>query len=502
VPAFPENRINACNDAPLKASGRYVLYWMIAARRLSYNFALDRALEYSRQFNKPLLIFEALRCDYPWANDRLHRFVLDGMADNAREAARHHVRYYPYVEPAPHAGRGLLQALAADACVVITDDFPCFFLPHMVRAARQKLSVFMETVDSNGLLPIYAMAQVFVRAMDLRRFLQRALPGHLPDSPSAKPFATRFRPSPPSLRKTTTSQWPSASRDLLAGDPSALQALQIDHTVTPSKLGGGSTNARAGLRTFLDLKLADYRENRNQPELDGASGLSPYLHFGHLSVHEIFASLAAREQWTPEKLQLRATGKREGWWNMSPAAESFLDQLITWRELGFNFCSHRTDYDQFSSLPDWAQETLNKHARDGRNYLYTPEQFESAQTHDLLWNAAQTQIVREGRMHNYLRMLWGKKILAWSRSPQEALSTMIHLNNKYALDGRDPNSYSGIFWVLGRYDHPWPPERSVFGTIRYLSSENTARKFSVKNYIAKYSNGGQGALPFRTAPQK
>jgi deoxyribodipyrimidine photo-lyase len=170
---------------------------------------------------------------------------------------------------------------------------------------------------------------------------------------------------------------------------------------------------------------------------------------------------------------------------MSEAAESFLDQFITWRELGFNFCVQRRDYGRYESLPDWARATLEKHSGDKRKWRYTIEEFAAAQTHDPLWNAAQTQLVREGRLHNYLRMLWGKKILEWSKSPREALRIMIELNNKYALDGRDANSYSGIFWCLGRYDRPWSPEREIFGTVRYMSSENTARKHRVKDYLRK-----------------
>ena len=163
----------------------------------------------------------------------------------------------------------------------------------------------------------------------------------------------------------------------------------------------------------------------------------------------------------------------------------FLDQLITWRELGYNMCALRDDYDRYESLPFWAEKTLQDHTKDRRLYKYTIDQFEAGKTHDPLWNAAQMQLVREGRLHNYLRMLWGKKILEWSGSPPEALRIMIELNNKYGLDGRDPNSYSGIFWVLGRYDRPWGPERAIFGKIRYMSSEHTARKIRVKDFIKK-----------------
>jgi deoxyribodipyrimidine photo-lyase len=172
---------------------------------------------------------------------------------------------------------------------------------------------------------------------------------------------------------------------------------------------------------------------------------------------------------------------------MSPAAEKFLDELVTWREVGYNRAALDPDSERYESLPDWARATLDKHAADRRTHVYTLEEFDRAATHDELWNAAQTQLVQAGRIHNYLRMLWGKKILEWSAGPREALDIMIELNNRYALDGRDPNSFSGIFWCLGRYDRPWPPERPVFGNIRYMSSESTRRKLKVGDYLARWS---------------
>jgi deoxyribodipyrimidine photo-lyase len=496
VAAVPAIRIRNCNDAPVRTAGHYVLYWMIANRRLTYNFSLDRALELSRALQRPLLIFEALRCDYQWASDRLHRFILDGMADNARVCAKRRVSYFPYVESTIGAGRGLLLSLATNACVVVTDDFPCFFLPRMIAAAAKKLPVRLEAVDSNGLLPLRATDQVFARAVDFRRFLQKTLPSHLSDLPTAHPLSRTHLPVAPPLSKSITSRWPPASTVLLGEMSSALNKLPIDHSVKPAALRGGHTYANLQLRHFLDKDLASYGQQRSEPGTDVASGLSPFLHFGHVSVHEVFAQLVRCENWEPSKLALRSNGSREGWWNMSAAAESFLDELITWRELGYNFSSRRDDYCQFESLPAWAQKTLTSHSNDERKHLYSLVQFQSAETHDPLWNAAQTQLVREGKIHNYLRMLWGKKILEWSRSPREAAKIMIHLNNKYALDGRDPNSYSGIFWVLGRYDRPWGPERPIFGLIRYMSSKNTARKFSVKDYIRKYAPNVQAAATF------
>jgi deoxyribodipyrimidine photo-lyase len=193
------------------------------------------------------------------------------------------------------------------------------------------------------------------------------------------------------------------------------------------------------------------------------------------------------EAWTIDRIAPHAKGTREGWWGVSPAADAFLDQVVTWRELGFNMADKRADMDQFESLPLWAIRTLDAHAGDPRPALYTLEALAAAGTHDPLWNAAQRQLATDGVLHNYMRMLWGKKILEWSASPRDALAVMIELNNRYALDGRDPNSYSGIFWVLGRYDRPWGPERPIFGTVRYMSSSNTARKFEVKRYLDRYS---------------
>ncbi|MBT8477613.1 MAG: deoxyribodipyrimidine photolyase, partial [Gemmatimonadetes bacterium] len=239
------------------------------------------------------------------------------------------------------------------------------------------------------------------------------------------------------------------------------------------------------LEGFLRHRLSGYGD-RNHPDEDAASGLSPYLHFGHISPHAVLARLVEQEDWTPAFEGRPTNGKRAGWWGMSEAAEAFLDELVTWREVGFNMAANRADHREFESLPDWAQRTLAEHAGDPRPHLYGLEQFESASTGDELWNAAQRQLLRDGVIHNYLRMLWGKKILEWTKTPREAARVMIELNNRYALDGRDPNSYSGIYWCLGRYDRPWGPERPVFGKIRFMTSKNTARKLRLGDYLERY----------------
>jgi deoxyribodipyrimidine photo-lyase len=278
-------------------------------------------------------------------------------------------------------------------------------------------------------------------------------------------------------------RWPAAHVAEFAANAASMAEFPIDHGVGIAPMAGGAIAAEQRLETFLDSQLPTYDESRNHPDQDATSGLSPYLHFGHLSAHEEFAEIMRREKWSPARLADKVTGCSHGWWGVDASAESFLDQRVTWRELGFNMCSHRDDFAQYESLPDWARKTLAEHADDPREFVYSLDELERAETHDPLWNAAQRQLVREGKIHNYLRMLWGKKILEWSASPEESLAVMIELNNKYALDGRDPNSYSGIFWTLGRYDRAWGPERPIFGKIRYMSSANTARKLNVKRYL-------------------
>ena len=488
----PPVRLRTLNDAPTRGDREVVLYWMTASRRARFNFALDRAVWHAKHLGKPLVVLEPLRVGYPWASDRMHAFVLQGMRDNAAAFARSPVLYHPYVEPEPGHGQGLLEAWASVSAVVVTDDWPCFFLPRMQAAAARKLDVSLEAVDSAGLYPMRSTERVFERAVDFRRHLQKCLLEALEAFPSARPFAGDALAPAGSLPAKIAGRWAAADLELLQGGSSALARLPIDHTVSPAPFEGGSRAAARRWRTFLDHRLDGYGEGRNHPDEESASGLSPWLHFGHLSVHEMFRALAKREDWHPGKTAPRATASRSGWWGMSTAAESFIDEFVTWRELGLNRVSHRDDYDHFASLPEWARRTMDTHRADPRTHVYLLAAFEASETHDEVWNAAQRELVTTGRMHNYLRMLWGKMIYAWSRSPEEALETMIHLNNKYAVDGRDPNSYSGIFWVLGRYDRPWGPERPVFGTLRYMTSDSTRRKLRMKRYLERF--GRQSTL--------
>jgi deoxyribodipyrimidine photo-lyase len=495
--SIPASRVRAPSDLPLR-DGEYVLYWMVAHRRAAWNHALDRALALCAARDRPLVVLEALRVGYRWASDRLHRFCIDGMADNAADFARAGVTYHAYVEPAPGHGRGLLEALAARAVAVVTDDFPCFFIPRMLEAAGAKLArlgVRLEAVDGNGLYPMRDTDRVFTRAYGFRRHLQKRLPRFFDDRPSAQPFADYRRPPHP-LPAEVTRRWPAASAALLEGAPEPLAALPIDHAVPAVAERGGRRAARDRLAAFVAERYPRYGEGRNHPDDDVASGLSPYLHWGHLSAHEVFARVTEAEGWDPSRLAAEPTGSRSGWWGTSASGESFLDELITWRELGYNAAAHQPGFDRYASLPEWARKTLAEHADDPRPHLYSLEALDEARTHDPIWNAAQRQLRQSGRMHNYLRMLWGKKVLEWSPTPKEALARLIELNNRYALDGRNPNSYSGIFWVFGRYDRAWGPERPIFGKVRYMTSESTRKKLHLKRYLERW--GPQPSL-FREA---
>jgi deoxyribodipyrimidine photo-lyase len=487
-PKVPHLRIQRLNHNAPNTAGEYVLYWMTASRRLHWNFALDRALEHCRETNLPLLIFEPLRSDYRWASRRLHSFVIRGMADNAATAARYGHAYIPWVEPEFRAGQGFIEAVSAKAAVVVTDDYPCFFLPQMVRAVAGKIGVPLEAVDSNGLLPMRATDQVFPTAYAFRRYLQKSLTPHLCQFPADNPLADRSIPRLSTTPSVFSGHWSPSPAELLACQPAFLDQLPVDQSVREGVAKGGAEAGTARLKEFLQQKLSRYGEDRNHPDADGGSGLSPWLHFGHVSVHQIFAALAEAEGWAPENLgnPKETRGGRSGWWGMSEAAESFLDELVTWRELGFNMCSKVRHFDRWDSLPDWAQRTLDEHLQDPRPHRYALEELQQAATHDPVWNAAQRQLLEEGRMHNYLRMLWGKKVLEWSPTPQDALQVLIELNNRFAVDGRDPNSYSGIFWVFGRYDRAWGPERKIYGKIRYMTSDNTVKKLDMNAYLRKW----------------
>ena len=471
----PEIRRWPANEAPIRADGEFVLYWMTANRRPIFNFSLQRALEWSQHLQKPLLILEALRAGYPWACQRFHRWVMDGMEDHLKFFESKAVTYYPYLEPVSGQGKGLLESLARRACLVVGDHFPCFFLPQMIAKTAARLTVRLELVDCNGLLPLRAAGKTYLRAVDFRRFLQKNWKPHLQQMPAIDPLKGVDLPR---IREVL----PEYDRWKPGSD------FPLDTLLAPAPVRerGGFLRADQLLSRFLAERLSRY-EQRSQPSLEVASGLSPYLHWGHLSVHQIFTELCDAEDFTIDQLRVKTPGSKDGGWGMSDNAESFLDELVTWRELGYNMCHREHGYDRYESLPDWARQTLEEHASDPRPQIYSLPELDQGRTHDPLWNAAQRQLREEGMIQNYMRMVWGKKILEWSNTPRQAVQNLIELNNKYSLDGRNPNSYSGIFWCLGRYDRAWF-ERPIFGKIRYMSSDSTARKFKMAGYLERFSD--------------
>jgi deoxyribodipyrimidine photo-lyase len=484
--SVPTQRLRSLNDRPVSEKGDYVLYWMTAFRRSKWNFALQHARDWALHLQRPLVVVEAVKTDYPWACDRFHRFIIEGMRDNLEAFEKSRITYFPYVEPQKRAGKGLIEQLAATACLLVSDDFPCFFHPGMYQKLAGRLSCKFELVDANCLMPLAAADRTFTVAHSYRRWMQKELPKHLENSPEPNPLAANKLKCLPQL----TSLLP-LKRQFLPADlgqlltPTGLSQLPIDHSVLPIEQTGGAKAAEKLLNRFIQNRLQKYDHDRNEPDRQGSSELSGHLHFGQISTHQVFWEVMEQQLWNLGMLA-KPNGKVNGFWGVEANTEAFLDQLCTWREIGFNMCWRETNYDKYESLPDWARQSLAKHTADKRTSLYTLEQLDRATTHDPIWNAAQRQLILEGRIHNYLRMLWGKKILQWSPSPQTALEWMIELNNKYAIDGRDPNSYSGIFWVLGRYDRAWGPEREVFGKIRYMTSENTAKKHPLTGYLKQY----------------
>jgi deoxyribodipyrimidine photo-lyase len=479
--ASDDARVRRVNERPESARGDYVLYWMQIARRLDHNHALDHAMAQARRLGRPLVVYEGLQLDYPWASVRLHRFILEGMQANSDAAEALGLTYWPWVERRPGEGRGLLAGLAARAALVVTDDFPCFIVPAQTDALAARAPVAVIAVDTSTVVPLSRLGATVSAAAHLRPRIHRAFA-------EAWEHRAAGRPRVPAVaaRAVAPSFEPAALRDLDA----LIDTLPVDRSVPPvAATPGGGPAARRRLADFIAHRLrgtAERRPHPAPPDRGHQSGLSPYLHFGHIAIEEVVERvLASTGDWTPAALNPGAVGRREDFFCRDPDVNSFLDEALTWRDLGLHWHrARRADTARLeTALPAWARATLGAHAVDRRAHTYSREEWEAAATHDPLWNAAQRELSATGTIHNYLRMLWGKKVLEWSRTPDEAYATLVHLNNKYALDGRDPNSYTGILWCFGLFDRPWAPERRVLGTVRYMSSENTARKFKLGPYL-------------------
>lgn len=501
VPGERRRILNALGIRSRGEGARHVLYWMTATRRTRANFALQRALGVAEELGLPLVVLEGLSASHPHATARVAAEVVSGMADNraAFAALRRRIgpaapRYLAYLEPAAGAGRGLIEALAADAAIVIGDAFPAYFLPEIHRAVAARIPVPLELVDSATLVPMSTAPKAFARAHDLRRWLHLRLPEELGRGPILDPLDLLQSDDPETSGNEhiqgLLTPWPMLLDSERAHDAEAhelelaVESLPIDHSVAAPAEATGPLAARARLGEFLSGHLGTYADKRTK--LGSTSYLSPALHYGHLGPHEILADLFEGEPWHPDDIEPSLRGRRAGWWGLSPGAESWLDQLCTWRELGFNQALLDPQHTEYAGLPAWARKTLAEHAGDPRPWTYDRATFEAAATHDELWNAAQRQLVRDGRIEGYLRMLWGKLILEWSASPEEAFETCVALNDRYARDARDPNSYSAISWVFGKFDRAWGPERPVFGKVRCMTSASSLRKLRLGDYLAEY----------------
>jgi deoxyribodipyrimidine photo-lyase len=428
-------------------------------RRVAYNHALAYAAELANSLDLPLLYYEALGCTYPYANDRIHTFMLEGVPDTARDLKPLGVGYAFYLRRNRREANDILYRLSARAAAVITDDYPTFVAAVHNVSVPEKVDVPYFAVDSSCIVPMNRFEKREWAAYTIRPKITKLLPLYF-KSVEMAPLRRKWNGKVP--------EWHlEVKRSAI---PELVAQCEIDHQIKPStKFRGGAHEAKTRLNIFLEANLRRYARDRNDPVSNATSNLSPYLHFGHISSLEV--ALAAREFASEHKL----------------VADEFLEELIVRRELAFNFTRFTPNYTSLDCLPDWARRTLDKHAADIRNPRYSCGQLEAAETYDALWNATQKELLVRGTIHGYYRMYWGKKIIEWARTHQEALDIMLYLHDKYALDGRDPNTYTNVLWCFGLHDRPWS-ERAIFGQIRYMSYDGMRRKTKVDAYIEEIAN--------------
>ncbi len=442
-------RVTIRRAGPFLGEGRSVLCWLQRAQRAHDNPSLDLAITIANRLRLPVVAYIALVPGYPRANLRHYRFMIDGWPELGAALRARGVGFVVRRAPDCEVSR---VATEAGAAVVIGDENPLREMERWRRLETERLRVPFWTVDADVVVPTRVLEKEQYAARTIRPRIARHLAWFL--APSREERAAvdpRLAPRIPSLRPGAT----------------LLRGFDIDRRIGPvSTFPGGRAEGLRRLARFLNGSLRGYAETRNHPEADATSHLSPYLHFGQLGPREV--ALAVRDADAP-----------------SVDRDAFLEQLIVRRELAVNFVRFNSRYDRLDGCEPWARETLDRHRSDPRTPRYSRRELEAADTHDELWNAAQRQMVATGWMHGYVRMYWAKKILEWSASPERAFAVAIELNDRYLLDGRDPNGYAGVAWAVGgKHDRPWP-ERDVFGTIRYMSAASTGRKFDSKRYIER-----------------
>ncbi len=439
--------------------GKCVLYWMQRAERGIDNPALDKAIELGNELGLPVVAFFSAISNFPHANWRHYHFLSQGLIDAEADLRERNVELIVRRPP-----DNQLEKLAVElgAAAVVGDENPMREPERWRQVFAHRVSVPYWTVDADTIVPMNSFDKHYYAAVHFRPKFFREMSKYLDYKDAGKALHEWERPrgfKSFKVGEELTEGW---------GPP-------FDRSLGPvDTFTGGTHTGLKLLRDFVDNKLADYDTVRNRPDKDGTSRISPYLHYGHLcpiTITKAIGDAVASGKCTPE------------------ARDAYYGEVLAWRELCVNFVRFVPEYDNIGCAPEWARETLKKHARDARPHLYTRDQMEAAETHDDMWNAAQQQARKAGWMHNQLRMYWGKKILEWSATPAEAFENCVYLNDRYFLDGRDPNGYANIAWAIcGVHDRPWI-ERPIFGKVRYMSRESSGRKLNAPRYIQNIREG-------------
>ena len=441
-----KERIKLLNDKKL-SSGKYVLYWMQAAQRAEYNHALEYAIRTANKLEKPVLVFFGITESWPEANQRHYYFMLEGLQEVRKTLEAKGIQMVIRRE-SPDSGAA---KLTKDAVLAIVDAGQLRIQKKWRANTARQIDCPLYEVETNLIVPVEeASTKENFSAGTFRPRITRQLDYYLVPLKHGKP-------------KLDSLGMKFHTFDIDDIDK-AISKLDIDRSVTKANgFQGGTKEAKRRLSSFLKNKLDRFADLRNDPTADYVSNMSPYLHFGQIS--PLFIALNVSK-------------------TSSAGKDAYLEELIVRRELSHNFVYYNDRYDSFACIEPWSKRTLNFHRTDKREYVYSFEQFEKAQTHDPYWNAAQKEMVITGKMHGYMRMYWGKKILEWSRNPQAGFKIALKLNNKYELDGRDPNAFAGVAWCFGKHDRAWG-ERPVFGKIRYMNAAGLKRKFNADAYVKK-----------------
>jgi deoxyribodipyrimidine photo-lyase len=457
------SRILVRRDGPPRPDGKCIVYWMQRAMRIHHNPALDVAIDAANLLDLPVVVFFSVIPNYPNANLRHYHFMQQGLRDVEADAVERDVGFILRRHPDNSLEKFLEDVQAA---MLIGDENPCREPERWRKVLARKLKLPYWTVDADVVVPSAVFGRDYFLLQHMRPHLKQALPSFLIAPTNPKPKRSWQRP-----RSLASS---SLADDITAGFKS------LDRTIVPvDSFTGGTHAALKHLHEFVNHGLKDYDEKRNNPEINGTSRLSPYLHFGNIG--PITIALAVEEACAKGKATRRT-------------CDRFLDQVIAWRELSVLFVKYNPNYDSWECAEPWARKTLIEHTADPRPNRYSFDQLERAETHDDLWNAAQRQMVDTGWMHNYMRMYWAKMILEWAPDPARAFGWAVTLNDRYELDGRDPNGYQGIAWaIVGKHDRPWF-NRPIFGLVRPMSSTSTAKKFDSRFYIQQYGREHTGDL--------